>query len=213
MSVSFGKKILPTKLELIRVKRSLQFSKIVYKILEDKREILLKRIEEIMEEAIRAREGMWQPLAEAYESLFDAYMKVGSIKLESIGVTTPEQIEIDVDVRTILNVELPTLKMKMTEIGMTYGFMDTSYDLDETTNVMRKVLPTICKAAELENAIFSLATELEKSQRILNALEYVIIPNYEQSIKYISSTLEEREREEFVRLKQVKKILERAKGS
>jgi V/A-type H+-transporting ATPase subunit D len=212
MSVSFGKKILPTKLELIRVKRSLQFSKIVYKILEDKREILLKRIEEIMDEAIKAREGIWQPLTEAYDSLFDAYMKVGSTKLESIGITTPKQIEVDVDVRTILNVELPTLKMEMTEIGMTYGFMDTNHDLDKTTRMIRKILPVICKAAELENAIFSLATELEKSQRILNALEYVIIPNYEESIKYISSTLEEREREDFVRLKQVKRILERGRA-
>ena len=213
MSVSFGKKVLPTKLELIRVKRSLQFSKIVYKILGDKREILLKRIDEMMVEAAKAREGMWQPLSEAYESLFNAYIKVGPAKLDSIGMTTPEQIDINVNSRTVVDVEVPTLQVTMKETGMTYGFMDTSYNLDEATKTMRKILPSICKAAELENAIFSLARELDKTQRLLNALEFVIIPHYEESIKFITSTLEEREREEFVRLKQVKKILERGRSS
>jgi len=213
MSVSFGRKVLPTKLELIRVKRSLQFSKIVYKILGDKREILLKRIDEMMAEATKAREDMWQPLSEAYEALFDAYIKVGPAKLDSIGMTTPEQIDIVVNSRIIVDVEVPTLQVFIKETGMTYGFMDTSYNLDEATKTMRKILPAICKAAELENAIFSLARELDKTQRLLNALEFVIIPHYEESIKYITSTLEEREREEFVRLKLVKRILERRRSS
>jgi V/A-type H+-transporting ATPase subunit D len=213
MSVSFGRKVLPTKLELIRVKRSLQFSKVVYKILGDKREILLKRIDEMMAEAAKAREDMWQPLSEAYEALFDAYIKIGPAKLDSIGMTTPEQIDIIVNSRIVVDVEVPTLQVSIKETGMTYGFMDTSYNLDEATKTMRKILPAICKAAELENAIFSLARELDKTQRLLNALEFIIIPHYEESIKFITSTLEEREREEFVRLKQVKRILERGRSS
>jgi len=74
---------------------------------------------------------------------------------------------------------------------------------------LRKVLPSIFRAAEYENAIFRLAKELEKTQRLLNALEYMIIPRYENSIRYIQATLEEREREEFSRLKHVKKVLEK----
>ena len=73
------------------------------------------------------------------------------------------------------------------------------------------MLPKVCKAAEYENAIFSLAKELERTQKLINALEYVIIPQYESAISFIRSTLEEREREEFVRLKKVKVVLERKK--
>ena len=92
---------------------------------------------------------------------------------------------------------------------MTYGFADTNVAVDRASMQMRKVLPSIFKAAEFENAIFRLARELERTQRLLNALEYMIIPRYESSIRYIRQTLEEREREEFTRLKHVKKVLER----
>jgi V/A-type H+-transporting ATPase subunit D len=73
------------------------------------------------------------------------------------------------------------------------------------------MLPQVCKAAEYENAIFSLAKELQKTQKLLNALEYVIIPQYDEAISFIRATLEEREREEFVRLKKVKVVLEKKK--
>ena len=75
--------------------------------------------------------------------------------------------------------------------------------------MMRLALPRILRAAEYENSILELARSLEKTQRLLNALDYVIMPGYDESIKYISSILEEREREDFSRLKHVKKVLER----
>ena len=73
------------------------------------------------------------------------------------------------------------------------------------------MLPKVCKAAEYENAIFSLAKELQRTQKLLNALEYVIIPQYDSAISFIRATLEEREREEFVRLKKVKVVLDKKK--
>jgi V/A-type H+-transporting ATPase subunit D len=75
------------------------------------------------------------------------------------------------------------------------------------------MLPKVCKAAEYENAIFSLAKELERTQKLINALEFVIIPQYENAIAFIRATLEEREREEFVRLKKVKAVLDKRKVS
>ena len=73
------------------------------------------------------------------------------------------------------------------------------------------MLPKVCKAAEYENAIFNLAKELERTQKLINALEYVIIPQYEDAITFIRASLEEREREEFVRLKKVKVVIEKRK--
>jgi V/A-type H+-transporting ATPase subunit D len=211
MSVSFSVKVLPTKLELMRIRRSLHVAEAVYKILEDKREILLRRLEELIVEASRARDEVWQPLNDAYHALFNAYLKLGPIKLESIALTTPTQIEADVDTKMILDVKVHSLKMKINK-ELTYGFMDTSFNLDEAIKKMRDALPFIFKAAEIENAVFSLARELDKTQRLINALEYLVIPTYQENIKYISSSLDEREREDFVRLKHVKRILERSRA-
>ncbi len=211
MSVASSGKVLPTKIGLIQTKRSLRTSRKVYKILEDKREVLLKRLDEMINEAQKSREDMWTPLSEAYRALYDSYLTLGPAKLESIGSSTPPTLDVAVNERTIVSVSVPTMEISQKNVGLTYGFADTNTSLDTATRMMREVLPGILKAAEVENAIFRLATELEKTQRLLNALEYIIIPGYQGTIKFISATLEEREREEFVRLKHVKRILERKK--
>jgi|TARA_B100001750_G_C15510796_1_gene603502 V/A-type H+-transporting ATPase subunit D len=208
LSVSFGGKALPTKIELIRIRKSLQTSKTVHKILEDKRDVLLKRLDEMINAATSERDNLSDPLSEAYNSLYDAYIKMGSVNMNTIALTSPSTINVDVDVSRMVDVDIPKLKISSEDVGLSYGFADTSIYLDNATKVLREVLPQICRAAELENAIFRLAAALEKTQRMINALEFIIIPQYLDSIKFIQSTLEEREREEFVRLKQVKKVLE-----
>tara|TARA_B100000949_G_C14193841_1_gene412938 strand:- start:267 stop:911 length:645 start_codon:yes stop_codon:yes gene_type:complete len=212
LSVSFGKKVLPTKIELIRLKKSLKVSRTIHKILEDKRDVLLRRLDEMIDEATKARDETGKPLSDAYLALYDAYLEMGPINLESTASTTPISMEVDVNVRRVVDVDVPTLQMKGKDEGLTYGFADTTSALDKATKLMRQVLPTIGRAAELENAIFRLAAELEKTQRLINALEYIIIPGYVESIKYITSTLEEREREAFVKLKHVKKVIEMRQG-
>lgn len=178
-------------------------------MLDDKRDVLLKRLDEMIQQAGEAREQISEPLSDAYLALYDAYLKLGPLRLEGIAANTPPMVEADVTVRRIVDVDIPSLSMSEKELGMTYGFADTNVAMDKAARQMRRVLPSIFKAAEFENAIFRLAKELEKTQHLLNALEYMIIPRYETSIRFIQQTLEEREREEFVRLKHVKKILER----
>lgn len=209
MSVSFGSAVLPTKIELIRIKRSLKVAKVVHKILDDKREVLLKRIDEMIEEASKAREDIWTPLETIYAAIFDSYLSVGTGTLESIALLTPSGIEVDVNVKRIVDVKVPTLQVSTQNLeSLSYGFADTNVAIDKAAKLIKNVLPGICKAAEFENAIFTLAKELERTQRLINALEYVIMPQYDSAIKFIAATLEEREREEFVRLKKVKIVLE-----
>ena len=209
MSVASGSNVLPTKIELIGTRRRLQTAVRVKKVLDDKREVLLKRLDEIIQQAAAARGEISQPLSDAYFALYDAYLKLGPLRLEGIAANTPPMVEAEVTVRRIVGVDVPSIELSENKVGMTYGFADTSVAVDRASRQMRKVLPTIFRAAEFENAIFRLAKELEKTQRLLNALEYMIIPRYEDSIRYIQQTLEEREREEFTRLKHVKKVLER----
>ncbi len=209
MSVASGSSVLPTKIELIGTRKRLVTARRVKKVLDDKRDVLLRRLDEIIQQATEARDEISQPLADAYFALYDAYLKLGPLRLEGMAANTPPMVEADVTVRRIVGVDVPSIKLSEKEVGMTYGFADTNVALDRASRQMRKVLPSIFRAAEFENAIFRLAKELERTQRLLNALEYMIIPRYEVSIRYIQQTLEEREREEFTRLKHVKKVLER----
>ena len=212
--MSFGKNVSATKIELIKIRRSLQVSKMVHKILDDKREVLLKKIDEMIEEANKTRGDIWSPLAEIYSAVYDSYMSLGTSTLESISDSTPGIMEVNVDVRRIVDVKIPTLKIKTKEAGqeLSYGFSETNVYVDKASKLIKNMLPQICKAAEYENAIFSLAKELEKTQKLINALEFVIIPQYQNAISFIKGTLEEREREEFVRLKKVKVVLEKKKN-
>ncbi|HYY40086.1 MAG TPA: V-type ATP synthase subunit D [Nitrososphaera sp.] len=211
--MSFGKRVSATKIELIKIRRSMQVSKMVHKILDDKREVLLKKIDEMIEEANKARGDIWSPLGEIYTAVYDAYMSLGTSTLESISDSTPSVMEVDVNVRRIVDVKIPTLQIKTREGGqdLSYGFAETNASVDKAARLIKNMLPKVCKAAEYENAIFSLAKELERTQKLINALEFVIIPQYESAIAFIRATLEEREREEFVRLKKVKVVIDRRK--
>jgi V/A-type H+/Na+-transporting ATPase subunit D len=211
--MSFGTRVSATKIELIKIRRSMQVAKMVHKILDDKREVLLKKIDEMIEEANKARGDIWSPLGEIYTAVYDAYMSLGTGTLESVSDSTPSVMEVDVNVRRIVDVKIPTLQVKTKEGGqdLSYGFIDTNSSVDKAAKLIKNILPKVCKAAEYENAIFSLAKELERTQKLINALEFVIIPQYEGAVAFIRATLEEREREEFVRLKKVKVVIEKRK--
>jgi V/A-type H+-transporting ATPase subunit D len=211
--MSFGTRVSATKIELIKIRRSMQVAKMVHKILDDKREVLLKKIDEMIEEANKARGDIWSPLGEIYTAVYDAYMSLGTGTLESVSDSTPSVMEVDVNVRRIVDVKIPTLQVKTKEGGqdLSYGFIDTNSSVDKAARLIKNILPKVCKAAEYENAIFSLAKELERTQKLINALEFVIIPQYEGAVAFIRATLEEREREEFVRLKKVKVVIEKRK--
>jgi V/A-type H+/Na+-transporting ATPase subunit D len=211
--MSFGTRVSATKIELIKIRRSMQVAKMVHKILDDKREVLLKKIDEMIEEANKARGDIWSPLGEIYTAVYDAYMSLGTATLESVSDSTPSIMEVDVNVRRIVDVKIPTLQVRTKEGGqdLSYGFVETNASVDKASKLIKNMLPKVCKAAEYENAIFSLAKELERTQKLINALEFVIIPQYEGAVAFIRATLEEREREEFVRLKKVKVVLEKRK--
>src|SRR2546423_15531222 len=97
--MSFGGRVTATKIELIKSRRSMQVSRMVHKILDDKREVLLKKIDEMIEEANKARGDIWSPLGEIYTAVYDAYMSLGTSTLKSISDSPPSVMEVDVNVR------------------------------------------------------------------------------------------------------------------
>ena len=204
-----SQKIQPTKLELIRLRRSLVVARKIHKILDDKREVLLKKLNEYMDEATKANKSLSTSVLKGYDYLYGAYIEMGSMRLEATAKAAPPSADVTVNVRRIVDVDVPSLTLNFKEVLRPYGFGDTSYSLDQAYAFLSSLLPSILKAAEMENVIFRLVSEIEKTQRTLNALEFIIIPQYESQIRFISATLEERDREEFVRLKSVKRVLER----
>src|SRR5207248_11666579 len=106
--MSFGRRVSATKIELIKIRRSTQVAKMVHKILDDKREVLLKKIDEMIEEANKARGDIWSPLGEIYTSVYDAYMSLGNATLESVSESALSAMEVYVNVRCIVDVKLPT---------------------------------------------------------------------------------------------------------
>ncbi len=210
--MSFGQNVTATKIELLKYKRSSQVASMVQKILDDKRKVLLKNIEEMITEATKARGGIWEPLQDVYKSVNDAYLSLGTSTVESVAESAPAVMEVDVTVKRVVDVKIPALNVTEKDTtSMPYGLADTNSAIDRAAKQIKEALPKICKAAEFENAIFSLAKALEKTQKLLNALENVIIPQYQQRIKFILATLEEREREEFAKLKKVKAKMEMRK--
>ncbi|HLI46636.1 MAG TPA: V-type ATP synthase subunit D [Geobacterales bacterium] len=209
MSQGFGGKVLPTKINLIRLKRSLAFAKRVKKILEDKREVILHELEKLTDEISEESKKVWDQLFEAYDSMYSAYMSMGPLNINSLAITTPQRLGVEIKEENLMGVKVSRLKLTNLESTPQYGFLDSSSALDKAIKKFQETLPLLISSAEKENAIYRLAEELRKTQRQVNALKYVIIPNYEKMIYNIMNSIEEREREEFVRLKKIKAVLER----
>ena len=208
--MSFGQNVTATKIELFKYKRSSQVASMVQKILDDKRKVLLKNIEEMIAEAQKTRGGIWEPLQEIYQSVNESYLSLGVATVDSVAQSTPAVMEVQSDVKRVVDVTIPVLSVTEKDTkSIPYGFADTNASIDRGAKLIKDLLPKICKAAEYENSIFSLAKALEKTQKLLNALENVIIPQYKQRVRFILATLEEREREEFARLKKVKASMEK----
>ena len=208
--MSFGQNVTATKIELFKYKRSSQVATMVQKILDDKRKVLLKNIEEMIAEAQKTRGGIWEPLQDIYQSVNESYLSLGVGTVDSVAQSTPGVMEVESDVKRVVDVTIPVLSVTEKDTkSIPYGFADTNASIDRGAKLIKDLLPKICKAAEYENSIFSLAKALEKTQKLLNALENVIIPQYKQRVRFILATLEEREREEFARLKKVKASMEK----
>jgi V/A-type H+-transporting ATPase subunit D len=206
---SFERKILPTKITLIRLKRSLAFAKKVKKILEDKREVILHELDKLIEEVTEEKKKIYEPLYDAYCSLYEAYMSESNINLNSLITVTPYSAEVKIKEENLMGVKIPRFTVKFEKGTIPYGFIGTPSSLDRAIKKFQEIIPLLISCAEKENAIYKLAEELKKTQRQVNALKHIIIPNYERAIYNIVATLEEREREDFVRLKKIKAVLER----
>ena len=194
----------PTKGNLNAAKRSRALADTGYELMDRKRNILIREIMDLIDEAESLQQRIDSTFSEAYASMRLAEISMGG-SAESGANVVPIDDSFSIRFRSVMGVELPVVSAEPEEpSGPPYGLAFTSSDLDDAYFKFAEVKELIRELAETENCIYRLAYAIKKAQKRANALQNIVIPGLDSEIARISDALEEKEREEFVRLKVVK---------
>jgi V/A-type H+-transporting ATPase subunit D len=194
----------PTRSNLLRTRQELRFAREGYEILDQKRVVLAKELVRLANDAEALQEKTNKLLAHAYRSQEIAMLTMGREHVEWAALAVHKTVEVQVKHRGVMGISLPLIDASGEPPEMTYSLGDTAASLDEASAAFREVLSYIPELSRLVTSVWRLAVELRKTQRRVNALEFIFIPQYEETIRFIQSSLEEREREETFRLKLLK---------
>lgn len=197
-------KMTPTKANLIKAKNSLAFSKKGYELLDRKRTVLIREMMTLIDKANELEQIIDTSFAEAYEALKLANITMGTENMEEISLSVEKEQDYDIIFKSVMGVETPIIKSSDNKFTTEYGFFRTNPAFDKAVLRFNDIRKVIYDLAEVENSVFKLAMEIKKTQKRANALEKIQIPRYINVIKYIDEVLEEKEREDFFRLKRVK---------
>jgi V/A-type H+-transporting ATPase subunit D len=201
----------PTKSALLSAKNSLEFSKKGFELLDKKRNVLIREMMSYVSRAYEIQEEINTVFSKAYKALQDANISSGITNVEDIAMTVGKSNDYDILFKSVMGVEVPKVIFVRKEIEPRYGFYRTSAAIDEAMQEFNKVKYLTYELAEVENAIYRLAIEVKKTQKRTNALQNIQIPKYTYIVKTIEDSLDEREREDFFRLKMVKRRTARVK--
>lgn len=199
--------IAPTRSNLLRTRESLELAREGYDILDRKREVLSTELVHVAHDAEELEAQLHELLASAYEALKLAKMTMGREHLEWAALAVNKTIEVRIRPRSVMGVLIPTIETEGEAPETPYGLGDTTVALDEAASRFLEVLSRVPSLSETVTTAWRLARELQKTQRRVNALQHIFIPDYEATVAYIESVLEEREREETFRLKRLKSRL------
>ena len=204
-------RVRPTKIELVRLKRRLSLAERVQKIVKDRLSILTLEFLQVARDSVEAKEKLLNEFSEAYRALSVVAGYHGYIVLEKELIATEGDSKVVTGSRNIAGLRTPQFEPSRAKsaISRGYNLVDTSSWLDHAVELSQKCLETIVELAELQRNLELLGMEISRAKRITNALEYVLIPGLQTTIKYLYMKFEEREREEKSRLKRVKVLLER----
>jgi len=195
----------PTKGNLILAKNSLKLAKQGYELMDKKRNILIRELMELIDKAKNIQAEIDSTFSTAYRALQQANIEMGIRNVSELSYTIPEENSIQIKQRSIMGVEIPLVEFDNTVSKPTYAFFQTRLSLDEATNRFIKVKELTIRLSMIENSAYRLATSINKTQKRANALKNITIPYYTSLTIDIQNDLEEKEREEFTRLKVIKR--------
>jgi V/A-type H+-transporting ATPase subunit D len=200
----------PTKGNLMRARNSLKLARQGYDLMDKKRNILIRELTAYTEEAREIQEVINETYRKAYASLQKANMQMGIENVQTIAETLPVDMSIEVKTRSVMGTEIPLVRYDAEQnLRPAYAFFRTSDSLDEARAAFARVKDLTVRLAQVETAAYRLAANIQKTQKRANALKNITIPHYEELAKTIGAALEEKEREEFTRLKVIKKQKQR----
>ena len=195
----------PTKSTLMAAKSSLDFSEKGFELLDKKRNVLIREMMSYVDKARDLQNEVNITFSKAYKALESANINSGITNIEDIAMTVEEAKDYEILFKSVMGVEVPKIIFERKEIEPKYGFYRSSAAIDEAMKEFNNVKYLTYELAEVENAVYRLAMEVKKTQKRANALQNIQIPKFEEIVKFVTEVLEEKEREDFFRLKVVKK--------
>ncbi len=202
--------IFPTKANLMATQKSLSLAKLGYELMDRKRNILVREMMQLVDEAKEVEGTINEAYKKAHASLQKANITLG--RCSDYARTVPLDETLKVDYKSVMGVEIPQITLGEQDMKNYYGFDTTNSYLDEAYFNFNEAKRLSVKLVETQTSIYRLADAIKKTQKRANALNNIMIPKFTQTVKFISEALDEKEREDFTRLKVVKSTKEKAKN-
>lgn len=199
-----GTPVVPTKGNLIAIKKSLELAKGGFDLLDRKRNILIREMMLLIKHASTIQDEIDRTYKRAYEALQKASITLGTC--EEIAGTVPIDDNLKVSYRSVMGVEIPIVSLSEDrESKIPFGLYNSNSMLDEAYKRFIEVKRLTADLSEIENSVYRLADAISKTQKRANALKNIVIPRFEKNVKFISDALDEKDREDFSRLKVIKR--------
>lgn len=196
----------PTKGNLILAKNSLSLAKQGFELMDKKRNILIRELMDLIEQAKDIQEQIDTTFTYAYECLQRANIENGINTVSQIAYTVPIEDSIRIKSRSIMGTEIPLVTYTPDAKMPTNSFSTTKESLDKAREAFQQVKELTIRLSMVETSAYRLATNIKKTQKRANALKNITIPTYTNLVYTITNALEEKEREEFTRLKVIKRM-------
>jgi len=201
----------PTRMELTNLKRKLVTARRGHKLLKDKRDELMRRFLDLVRENKELRRQVEQGIKEANKHMSVARSVMSDAALDVALMMPAQEMSLEIEEKNVMSVMLPVFDVKLKTADendiYSYGYAFTSSDLDFSVKALSDIMPLMLRLAEVEKSCQLMSAEIEKTRRRVNALEHVMIPRYEETIKYITMKLDENERSSTTRLMKVKSMM------
>lgn len=200
-------KVNPNRMELLKLKKRASVARRGHKLLKDKLDELMKQFLALVHQARSLRLEAEERLSTYYQMFALARAEMSTAVIEEALFFPRARSLIEVSFRNIINIAIPEFRLERQESYDCYGLATTPAILDKALESLDKTLPLLIRLAEVEKAIDLLADEIERTRRRVNALEYVVIPQIEETIVFIAMKLDEMERASLTRLMKIKKMV------
>jgi len=200
-------KVNPNRMELLKLKRRLIVARRGHKLLKDKRDALIQEFIHLAKESKIVREELEEKLKTCYEDFINVSSQMSKTSLEEAFMFPKAKTEAIISYKNIMSVKVPHYKYKCEGKFYTYSLIDTNAEIDNSVHSFYKIMPLMLRVAELDKTINLLADEIEKTRRRVNALEYILMPDLEETIKFITMKLDEMARSTNSAIMRIKEII------